>query len=223
MPIVSLFGTLEAQLVENLPAMQEIWICPLVQEDPLEKGMATHSSVLPWRIPWTEEPGGLQSKGWQRVGHNWATNTFTFTLWDHEKQLLQSLKWWWSQVASACNGLELGLGSQPETGLGPSTQTLATRPVVSDKGPGPSALQERILTKTESRETSIVFIKRKKSTVRVDRHTGRLRVREWHPHGSSNYFYGAFLPGFLWPFWFTWFTAPIWYISVSFHTCRCIS
>ena len=67
MPIVSLFGTLEAQLVENLPAMQEIWICPLVQEDPLEKGMATHSRILVWRIPWTEEPDRLQRMGLQRV------------------------------------------------------------------------------------------------------------------------------------------------------------
>ena len=47
-------------------------------EDPLEKGMATHSSILAWKIPWTEEPGGLQSMGLQRVGHNWATDTFTF-------------------------------------------------------------------------------------------------------------------------------------------------
>ena len=108
-------------------------------------------------------------------------------------------------------------------GLVLAPQTLATRPAVSDKGPGPSALQERILTKTESRETSIVFIKRKESTARVDRHTGRLRARQLHPHGSSNYFYGAFLPGFLWPFWFTWFTVHIWYISVSFQVCRCIS
>ena len=46
----------------------------LGQEDPLEKGMAIHSSILAWRIPWTEEPGGLQSMGSQRVGHNWATN-----------------------------------------------------------------------------------------------------------------------------------------------------
>ena len=46
-------------------------------EDPLEKGMATYSSILAWRIPWTEEPGGLQSMGSQREGHNWATNTFT--------------------------------------------------------------------------------------------------------------------------------------------------
>ena len=47
------------------------------QEDPLEKGMATHYSILAWRIAWTEEPGGLQSLGSQRVGHNWATFTFT--------------------------------------------------------------------------------------------------------------------------------------------------
>ena len=66
-------------------------------------------------------------------------------------------------MASACNGLELGLGSQPETGLGPSTQTLATRPVVSDKGPGPLALQKRISTKMEISEASKVFIRRKKS------------------------------------------------------------
>ena len=62
---------------KNLPAMQETWIWSLVWEDPLEKGMATHSSILTWRIPWTEEPGGLQSMGLQRVRHDWATNTFT--------------------------------------------------------------------------------------------------------------------------------------------------
>ena len=50
-----------AQLVENLSAMQETWVQPLGREDPLEKEMVTHSSVLAWRIPWTEEPGGLQS------------------------------------------------------------------------------------------------------------------------------------------------------------------
>jgi len=58
------------QMVKNLPAMQEIWIRPLDWEDPLNKGMATHSSILAWRIPWTEEPGGLQSMGLQRVGHD---------------------------------------------------------------------------------------------------------------------------------------------------------
>ena len=54
--------------------MQEMWVQALGQEDPLEEGMATHSSILPWRIPWTEEPGGLQSMVSQRVGHDCATN-----------------------------------------------------------------------------------------------------------------------------------------------------
>ena len=55
---------------KNLPAMKETRVQSLDQEDPLEKGMATHSSILAWRIPWTEELGGLQSMGSQRVGHN---------------------------------------------------------------------------------------------------------------------------------------------------------
>ena len=54
---------LVVQIIKNSPAMQEIWIWSLGWEDPLEKGMATHSSILAWRIPWTEEPGGLQSMG----------------------------------------------------------------------------------------------------------------------------------------------------------------
>ena len=57
-------------MVKNLPAMQETWIQSLGQEDPLEKEMATHSSILAWRIPWKEEPGGLYSIGSQRIGHN---------------------------------------------------------------------------------------------------------------------------------------------------------
>ena len=57
-------------MVKNLPARQETWVRSLGQEDPLEKGMATNSGILVWRIPWTEEPGGLQSMGSQRVGHN---------------------------------------------------------------------------------------------------------------------------------------------------------
>ena len=57
-------------MVKNLLAMQETWVQSLGQEDPLEKGMAIHSNILSWRIPWTEEPGGLQSRGSQRVGHN---------------------------------------------------------------------------------------------------------------------------------------------------------
>ena len=59
-----------AQTVKNLPAVQEIWVPSLVWEDHLEKGMATYSSILAWRIPWTEEPGGLQYMGLQRVGHD---------------------------------------------------------------------------------------------------------------------------------------------------------
>ena len=61
-----------AQMVTNLPAIQETWIPSLGWEDPLEEGMATHSSILAWRIPRTEEPRGLQSMGWQRAGHDWA-------------------------------------------------------------------------------------------------------------------------------------------------------
>ena len=59
-----------AQLVKNPPAMWETWVHSLGWEDPLEKEMAMHSSILAWRIPWTEELDGLQSTGSQRVGHN---------------------------------------------------------------------------------------------------------------------------------------------------------
>ena len=69
-----------AQLVKNLPAMWETWVPSLGWEDPLEEGMATHCSVLAWRIPWTEEPGGLQSLGSQRVRHDCETFTFTSDL-----------------------------------------------------------------------------------------------------------------------------------------------
>ena len=64
-------------VVRNLCAIQETQVLSLGQEDPLEKGMATHSSILDWRIPWTEEPGGLPSMGSQRVRHDWVINTFT--------------------------------------------------------------------------------------------------------------------------------------------------
>ena len=57
-------------MVKNLPAIQEAQVQSLVQEDPLEKETATHSSILAWEIPWAEEPAGLQSMGSQRVGHN---------------------------------------------------------------------------------------------------------------------------------------------------------
>ena len=70
-------ASLVTQMVKNLPAMQENGVRFLGWEDPLEKGMATHSSSLAWRITWTEEPGGLQSMGSQRVRHDWVTFTFT--------------------------------------------------------------------------------------------------------------------------------------------------
>jgi len=57
-------------MVKNSPAIQEIWVQFWGQEDPLEKGMATHSSILAWRVPWTEELGGLWSMGLQRIGHD---------------------------------------------------------------------------------------------------------------------------------------------------------
>ena len=63
-------ASLVAQRAKRLPPMRENWVRSLGQEDALEKEMATHSSILAWRIPWTEEPGGLQSMGSQRVGHN---------------------------------------------------------------------------------------------------------------------------------------------------------
>jgi len=57
-------------MVKNPPAMQEMWVQSLGQEDLLEEGVATHSGIVVWENPWTEEPGGLQSMGWQRVGHS---------------------------------------------------------------------------------------------------------------------------------------------------------
>ena len=64
-----------AQMVKNLPVMRESQVQSLGWEDPLEAGMATHSSIPAWRIPWTEEPGRLQSMGLRRVRHDWVTNT----------------------------------------------------------------------------------------------------------------------------------------------------
>ena len=61
-------------MVKRLPAMQETWVQSLGRENPLEKEMATHSSIVAWKIPWTEKPGSLQSMGSQRVGHDWATS-----------------------------------------------------------------------------------------------------------------------------------------------------
>ena len=68
------WASLVAQRLKHLPGMQEIWVRSLGWEDPLEKEMAIHSSILAWRIPWTEKPSKLQSTGSQRVRHNWVTS-----------------------------------------------------------------------------------------------------------------------------------------------------
>ena len=87
-----------AQRLKCLPSMQETWVQSLGQEDPLEKEMATHSRILAWRIPWTEEPGGLQSIGLQRVGYKWATSlSLHFHVLKRSKCLLIS----WLQSPSA--------------------------------------------------------------------------------------------------------------------------
>ena len=94
-----------AQTVKNPPAMQETWVRSLGQEDPLEKEMAIHSSILTWRIPWTEEPGGLQSTRSQRVRHDWVTNTAHLELsliyLGFRKILVKHLSFshpWWSEL-----------------------------------------------------------------------------------------------------------------------------
>ena len=92
--------------VKNLSAMQETWVQSLDQEDPLEKGMATHSSVLAWRIPWTEEPGRLRFLGSQRVGHDWVTNTHKNVL---NSNLLYSAIPWTSRCTFNSKTLNLKL------------------------------------------------------------------------------------------------------------------
>ena len=69
-PVLLLSGFPSGSMVKNPPAMQEMWVQSLGQEDLLEEGVATHSSIVVWENPWTEEPGRLQSMGWQRVGHS---------------------------------------------------------------------------------------------------------------------------------------------------------
>ena len=70
MTLPSKLGFPGSSVVKNLPAKRETWVQSLGWEDPLEEGMAVHSSVLAWEIPWTEEPGGVQSMGSQRVRHD---------------------------------------------------------------------------------------------------------------------------------------------------------
>ena len=97
-PLHSKCAFLMSQMVTDLPAMQETWVWFLGWVDPLEKGMATHSSILAWRIPWTEDPGGIQSMELQRVEHDWVTNTHTHIQYNFSKvfkvsNLYSQLNW----------------------------------------------------------------------------------------------------------------------------------
>ena len=96
--------------------MQETWVRSVGQEDPREKGMATHSSILPWRIPWTEEPGGLQSMGSETARRDWTIDTFTFTFggrrwglalalenWALKSELVETLGVWRVQMLLSAN------------------------------------------------------------------------------------------------------------------------
>ena len=85
--IYVIWPSLVVQKVKNLPAMQETWVHFLGWEDPLEKEMATHSSILAWRTPWTEQPGRLQSMGSRRVRHSLSDFTFTFYFHALEKKM----------------------------------------------------------------------------------------------------------------------------------------
>ena len=92
--IYIIWASLVAQRLRYLPAMWETRVRSLGQEDPLEKEMATHSSIFAWRIPWMEEPGGLQSTGSQRVGHDWAESFIT------DMNILINISWFmWTHIS----------------------------------------------------------------------------------------------------------------------------
>ena len=104
-------SSLVAQMVKNLPAMWEIWVQSLGWEDPLEEGMATHTSILAWRIPCSEEPGWVQSMGSQRVGHDFHISYFLavsivclniiLNSWFKQIIVFQGIPWWSSGWESA--------------------------------------------------------------------------------------------------------------------------
>ena len=111
LPIPVFWASLVAQKVKNPPAMLETWVRSLGWEDPQEKGMATYSCILAWRIPWTEEPGGQHSMASQRFGHDWA-HTHVHILvhkWHHQLRdrpmcLEKRLAAWWT-LRAVCKAL----------------------------------------------------------------------------------------------------------------------
>ena len=114
---------LSSQMVKNLPSVQKTWVWSLGQEDPLEKGMATHSSILAWRIPWTEKPGGLKSVGSQRVGHNWITLTKRGDTNRHREDAMwqwrQRLRWCGLKPSNSKNCLQLSEAARGKEGSSP--------------------------------------------------------------------------------------------------------
>ena len=124
--------------IKHLPMMQETWVGPLGREDPLEKGMATHSSTFAWRIPWTEEPGRLQSMGLQRVRYDWATNTFSFVSWclgSRWRYLLERSYWpkclKLSELSTCLTFLLLIVPQQPHSGATPLREVLVLVKIVA--------------------------------------------------------------------------------------------
>jgi len=89
--IMKKYSSLVAQLVKNPPAVWETWVGSLCPEEPLEVSMAIHSSILAWRIPWTEEPGRLQPIGSQRVRHDWSDWALKWYLWMNIYVVLQNI------------------------------------------------------------------------------------------------------------------------------------
>ena len=130
-------SSLVAQIVKNLPTMWETGVWSLGQEDTLEEGMATYSSTLSWRVPWTEEPGGLQSMESKRVRHDLVTNTITFLslkhfpaqLWTQisprgQAQLIPYMTKWETEVQGASLIFHFVIG---EVSWKPSRNYLASR------------------------------------------------------------------------------------------------
>ena len=123
---MSCLGFLDGSAIKNLPAIQETQetqVLSLGWEDPLEEGMATHSSTLAGRIPWTEEPGGLQSMGLQRVEHDWTTQHAHKDSrgWDGQ---IASLTWMWANSGRYWRTGESGM--LPSMGLQRVRYNLAT-------------------------------------------------------------------------------------------------
>ena len=123
-PLQYSWASLVAQMVKYLPAMQHTWVQSLSWEDPLQEGMATHSSILAWEIPWTENPGGLQSIRSQRIGHDWAAKQQQRLVWTIKKGVNSHRCLWIrrAQIHYLCPLLLIGSSMQQSfgTGLPPS-------------------------------------------------------------------------------------------------------